>query len=297
VEGRKVPGDPFKAVTAGERFRPQARTWNALMDLARGQVAVPSGEPMPVDRAGLVLVQNGSGEDLERYGVLGISGLVFDADDDLDAFHSNSALTGVKPTAAHRGLFVVVVEPIAVTDCGYARMAGATPVLVNVVDEGDAYADVEDVAAYACKRLKSGVRGVARILWKQEGTGEKWAYVHFPVASPTVLGGKVVGVRGLDDDEWPGFEDAQEFISHLVVQSCPLGGGTAGEEEFYVKATANPAAAHIGYKDIAVADVIGWTPTWSVEQVPGAAVGTYFYGYLVEHAGLNGATQTAVLLT
>jgi hypothetical protein len=295
-----VPGDPFKAVTAGERFRPQARTWNALMDLARGQVAVPSGEPMPVDRAGLVLVQNGSGEDLERYGVLGISGLVFDADDDLDAFHSNSALTGVKPTAAHRGLFVVVVEPIANGDYGYARMAGATPILVNVVDEGDTYADIEDDTAHVCIRLKSDLRGAARILWKQAGTGERWAYVHFPLDSPPIVGGKVIsgGLRNTTNTAWTGFATAGEFISHLVVNPCTLaGGGVDATKELYIKATANPGVAHVGYRDIAAADVIAWIPARSDEQVPGAATGTYFDGYLVEHAGLDGATQTAVLLT
>lgn len=292
-----MPGDPFKAVTAGERFRPQARTWNALMDLARGQVAVPSGESWPVDRAGLVLVQNGSGEDLERYGVLGISGLVFDADDDLDAFHSNSALTGVKPTAAHRGMFVVVVEPIANNEYGYARMAGATAVLVNVVDEGDTYADIEDDTAHVCIRLKSDLRGAARILWKQEGTGEKWAYVHFPVASPTVLGGKVVsgGVRNTANAAWQSFILAGEaFISHLVVHACdPDGSNVRTDRDCYVKAQADPDTAPSGYERISEDDVILWTPTGQgLDVVPGTDPVLYFDGYLLPVAGAGGAQLT-----
>jgi hypothetical protein len=292
-----VPGDPFKAVTAGERFRPQARTWNALMDLARGQVAVPGGQPMPVDRAGLVLVENGSGEDLDRYGVLGISGLIFDADDDLDAFHNNSALTGEKPTAAHRGLFVVAVEPIAINDYGYARVAGATPVLVNVIDEGDAYADVEDEAAYACKRLKSGLRGVARILWKQEGTGEKWAYVHFPVASPTVLGGKVVtgGIRNEANVAWQGFAtESEAFISHVVVHACdPDGSNERTGRDCYVKAVTNPHYAPSGYLNIVAGDVILWMPTGQGQDfVPSVEPLIPFDGYLLAVAGKSGAQLT-----
>ena len=118
-------------------------------------------------------------------------------------------------------------------------------------------------------------------------------------ASP-IVGGKVQqgGVRALDDDPWPGFEDAGEFISHLIVKRCPLGGGDVlGDREYYVKATADPAGAHAGYCDVAEGDVVGWIRTRSDEAVPGAEEGVTFDGYLVAHAGLDGAAMTAVLLT
>ena len=52
---------------------------------------------------------------------------------------------------------------------------------IDVQDEEDEYADVADAEA---GRLKSGLRGAAQILWKESGTGEKWAVVRVGPSPP-----------------------------------------------------------------------------------------------------------------
>jgi hypothetical protein len=293
-------GDPFKKVHPGQRLVIPAVAYNAFVDAAADRMADQfrsAGGPVACRPDAIVLVKNGAGEDLDRFGVLAISGLVFNADDNLDEFQNHAALAGQKPTAADRGLFVILQEPLIAGKIGRAKIAGVTPVLVDVVDEGDAYADVEPDPDYALTRLKSALSGAARILWKQSGTGEKWAYVHFPVASPAVLGGKVLtgGVRNTSNAAWQSFILAGEaFVSHLVVHACdPDGSNVRTGRDCYVKAQADPDTAPSGYERISEDDVILWTPTGQgLDPVPGTDPVLCFDGYLLAVAGASGAQLT-----
>ena len=78
------------------------------------------------------------------------------------------------PAAAdHIGNFVILLEPAA-GEIGRACISGVCPVRVDVNDEDDQFADVKDGEA---TMLESAPTGSARIIWKESGTGTKWAVV------------------------------------------------------------------------------------------------------------------------
>ena len=59
-----------------------------------------------------------------------------------------------------------------------AMALGLCPVKITVENEDHAFADVNDGEAAT---LKSTATGAAQILWKEDGTGEKWAVVRLGV--------------------------------------------------------------------------------------------------------------------
>ena len=60
------------------------------------------------------------------------------------------------------------------TPIARAVAVGMTAVKLNIVSSTDQYADIE-VGTTA--NLKSGSTGAAKIVWKESGTGLKWAIV------------------------------------------------------------------------------------------------------------------------
>lgn len=121
----------------------------------------------------VVLVRNDSGAAAARFGILGVSGPIITPTVNLEEFKRRVALSGVAPTADHEDAFVVLLEPLAAGAVGEAVISGAVQVAVDVAAESDTTCGA--VASDAAK-LKSGV-GSNRILWKEAGTGTKWAVV------------------------------------------------------------------------------------------------------------------------
>lgn len=153
-----------------------AGSWNTMVDSAIGFVrgrrqgfagAGPAGSP-----AGPVRIQNASGADVARFGILRASGLVFEAADNLTAFlGAGWLLKGDKPAGAKDAL-VVASEPIAAGKIGWGVAMGFTPVQVDVGGESHAFAKpIKDDAT----KLKSAGSGPVRLLYKEAGTGVKWA--------------------------------------------------------------------------------------------------------------------------
>ena len=104
--------------------------------------------------ADMVLVKNTSGADRARFEILGISAPVFTPTDNLEEFRNRVVLSGV------------------------------CPVKVDVANANHWHADIADNSA---ANLKSGGGGAAQILWKESGTGVKWAVVRLGRWSPTVF--------------------------------------------------------------------------------------------------------------
>jgi len=175
----------MKRAQRGEPLSIPASAYNAFVDAAEGfkaSAGVPAATaPLLRDNPNLALVRNDSGGDIARFGVLGVdSPLVFDADT-LAEFQGRVAVSGVTPTAEHENNYVVCIEPIPDGATGYAVISGVTPALLYVTSESDGYAAA---AAGDDTRLVTGARGNARILWKDSGTGEKWAVVRWPDYGP-----------------------------------------------------------------------------------------------------------------
>ncbi|MCC7408881.1 MAG: hypothetical protein IT442_12470 [Phycisphaeraceae bacterium] len=176
-----MAGDPFKKVRPGETLTIPAAAYNAMLDAAmsnrQGQAmgAGPGpGSAMATPTSTTVLIKNNSGVARNQFDVLGIDGALFDPATALESFKRQVVLKGVVPTADHTGKFVVLQEPARVGGIARACLLGATVARVNVTTESLTYADV--LASDATK-LQTVSSGKAAIVWKQTGTGVKWAIV------------------------------------------------------------------------------------------------------------------------
>ncbi|MHC4715344.1 MAG: hypothetical protein ACYS5V_00075 [Planctomycetota bacterium] len=172
--------DPFRKYKEGERFERgiPAGAWNAFVDAAaahRQRSLSGVGDGLLAQQATTTLVQNNTGGDLTQFSIVALDGVVFGPSDDLDEFKQNFALKGVVPNANyHTGEFAVLQEPIESGDLGWAVLSGITVCKVNVLKE---WMQRADVAWGTTSRLETCMHGAAQILYKESGTGEKWAVV------------------------------------------------------------------------------------------------------------------------
>ena len=174
----------LRKVRSGQKLSIPAGAYNAFIDAAAdyqrrtagiGQKAEPS-----LRQAGIVLIRNDSGSDQNRLAVLGIDSPIIGPTSNEDEFKNRVALSCVTPAAdTHEGRFVILLEPIAVGKIGRAYAAGICPARVQVKDEDHWFADVKD-GETSC--LESRASGAAQILWKEAGTGLKWAIVRLSAA-------------------------------------------------------------------------------------------------------------------
>jgi hypothetical protein len=108
----------------------------------------------------------------------------------------------------HGSRFCILQEPIKKGQYGKAMIQGTSPVKVKVEDEDHEYACLEMEEA---GHLLSCFEGEARILWKEDGEGEVWAVVQFPVydgqrilvindSGETIKDGYACMIDGTDED-------------------------------------------------------------------------------------------------
>ncbi len=135
----------------------------------------------------IVRVKNSSGTDRGRFEVLGVDGSVFTPTDNLGQFQNAIYLDGKKPTASHLGKFVVLCQPLPSEAIGWAWVAGACVVKVDFGYDSQPFADVKD----GDTGLLLGGEGGVQVLWKEEGTGSKWAVVRLGSPAYPKLFGKL----------------------------------------------------------------------------------------------------------
>lgn len=163
----------IRKVARGDKLRIPADAWNAIADAVNARQAINAGADGRNLNADVVLVRNDSGGDCERYDILGLDDVAISPTDNLAAFCEQIAFSGVTPVhATHANRIAVLQEPVASGAVGKAVVSRPTAVLINVTVEHDWTAGVDDADA---SRLTSG--GQIPILWKESGTGEKWAIV------------------------------------------------------------------------------------------------------------------------
>jgi len=170
--------DQFKKVRPGDRLEIPARTFNAFIDAARDlqqrrHDRRSRAEPC-FPHTGIVLVANHSGQDRSRFDVLGLEGPIVSPEDNLVEFERRPTFRGVRPSTAHRGRFVVLLEPLDAGRIGRAVVAGVSVVRLRVDDPLDGCCEIEP---RQCHHLRSCLDGSAQILWKQHSGGTCWAIV------------------------------------------------------------------------------------------------------------------------
>lgn len=173
-------GDTGKA-TPGAPLRIPASTWNTLVEVARRQEGLPGQDGDPV-APGVVLVRNDCGADVDRFGVLIITGLVFERADNAKAFDAanNWVFRADKAgeVGTSGGTLVITQEPIASGKIGLAMIRGLTPVKVDVAVAGQ---DTAGPISGETGKLQAG-GGSIRLVYVESGTGSgKWGVVQLPI--------------------------------------------------------------------------------------------------------------------
>lgn len=192
--------DPFSTVRTGEPFRPRAAAWNKLVELARrdaqgGTRATASGATLREDQS-LIRVRNSTGGLMPRWSVVGLGAPVFEPahgtpDTIPQDYAENLALKGETPAVGtHEGRFAVLVEPLPDGAIGYAVASGMTAAIVNVGDSSHKFAEIP---ASASPWLRSADAGGAQIIWKEAGTGERFAVLR--IGAPSAPAGTTKLVR------------------------------------------------------------------------------------------------------
>jgi len=162
----------IQKVQPGQRMQIPAAAYNAFVDAANSTKAamLRGGQDAGNLGAGAVLVRNATGGDLGRFSIVGIDGPVISPADNLTEFQNRIVLSGVGP---YSGQFAVLLEPLKAGAIGRACVSGECVCKVNVTDAGHQFAE----ATTDPTRLESAASGSAAILYKEGGTGEKWAVV------------------------------------------------------------------------------------------------------------------------
>ena len=171
-------GDKFQTVQAGERIGISAGTWNAMLEAAKSheqrKFNVTSESDPLLRQADICKVLSEAATNLPRFAVVGIEGPLISPADNLTEFQSRAAFRVGVPTSASVGKFAILTEPIPAGRIGRAWVSGVCPAQVFVTDGSHQYCDAAEGATTA---LKSDCFGSARILWRELGTGLRWALI------------------------------------------------------------------------------------------------------------------------
>lgn len=180
-------------VQRGTAFRDvlTADTWNGFVDAAndyrrrgmRLNIAQPRGYET---QNSTVMIQNNSGSDLDQGHILAMGAPLIGPTANLTEFKARSGWAGATPTLADHGKFVVLAEPIANTKIGLGIIAGIAVARVNFQIETLDRCDVGTTTQY----LDAKPEGTAQVLWKESGTGQKWAAIRLGALRDAMVVGK-----------------------------------------------------------------------------------------------------------
>lgn len=196
-----------------DRLRIRATDWNAINRAARrvNQTGVDLGGQSPsllATSPTTALARNTGDEAIPRWGAVLCSGPVVLPDDNEAEWGMRLALDVAIPTAVDQWSWAAVATtPIAAGKFGRVCVSGAVQSIVVVLDEDHRFAELADDEQY----LQSAVAGPCRILWKEDGTGEKRAIV---AVNGGVMGGAVVSgtIASVTEDEDPATLGFQGYI-------------------------------------------------------------------------------------
>lgn len=184
----------------GPQGRLTAEAFNAFIDAALAAKRRDPGQTLlhqPLTEACLFPVLNDTGGNLDRFAAVGLTEPIILPADNLDEFKSQIAFRVRVPTADDTGgRFALLQEPLVDGAIGMAAIAGVSICQVyasNSTEEAYRFADAIDaVSAYLGAQATAGVP----ILYRQAGTGAKWAIVRLGA----VGGDPWFHVGVLDDD-------------------------------------------------------------------------------------------------
>jgi hypothetical protein len=177
----------FEHKTTGQPLQIFAAEYNACLDAAKAyqKGLMHIGSESNAIQSTTMLVKNSSGTDVPLGGVLALDAPLISPTDNLTEFQTNLALNGLLPDWTHSDKLAIAAEYIVNGQIGKMIIDGIAVCQVYVNYELDKYADMSHSAtgANAVNYLYSGGTG-AQILWKESGTGAKWAVINMNHVSP-----------------------------------------------------------------------------------------------------------------
>jgi len=190
-----MTGDPLHKVRTGDPLKIPADAYNAFVDSAiahqanqRNTVAYAHHEQ---HQRGVVLVRNDAGISLPAHHALAITGVLIepDANDHERTFQSRTPITGnIANNASNPLAFVVTQQQIEPGKLGLCVITGTSPALVHVLNPSDTTCELRAGET----ALVSSPIGGAPILWKEPGTGERWAVIE--LGRPSL--GRITAILG-----------------------------------------------------------------------------------------------------
>ena len=116
----------LEKVGTGQRFRPRTDTWNALIDAARYVQDRALSQGSSAERLGedAIAVRNASDFDVPRYGLLWLTGSVFEG-----------LVLATRPGHPFLANLAIAAEPIAAGEVGRAWNDGQHPLRIDGWDE------------------------------------------------------------------------------------------------------------------------------------------------------------------
>ena len=170
-------------------FLPKA---NQAIDAMNELTGVPGQRGRPVIQTydGKVRVKNTTVSTVPKFGILKLGDVFYDTSDavGIKEFKQQLVLLGEAPEVAQP--FGVLQHPMEAGVTGVAVVIGLTQVKIAVSDAAHEYAVVTDAET---GKLASANHGPARIVWKETGTGDKWAVVEL-LGEPQVLTAKITAL-------------------------------------------------------------------------------------------------------
>lgn len=142
-----------------------------MIDAARahvdGQLNQGNQSELAFRQADIIKVRNQSGQDVDRFSVLGIDQPIISPTDNSREFKNQIAINAVIPTANHAGQFVVLLEPLKAGAIGRAWVSGVCPARVHMSAAWHTHVDIESTNV---NELVSRPDGGAQILWRGVGS-------------------------------------------------------------------------------------------------------------------------------
>ncbi|GHT12339.1 hypothetical protein FACS1894170_07040 [Planctomycetales bacterium] len=183
--------DPLQHVQTGDPIR--ADMLNAVIDgarIARNSLKTGGGAIDGFHSTNTTLrVSNATGGDLKRFSIVALAEPIYFSTEATSSFFTEPAFRGTVPTEWTNG-FAILQKPALPNQIVPACVTGVSVAKLTVINESDEFASPGN----STETLLTGPQGLARILWKESGSGERWGLVQFPVggAEKEVLYGVVM---------------------------------------------------------------------------------------------------------
>lgn len=211
-------------VVSGDRLRISADDWNAITDatkVVQRSMLTGGSQLIGGNDSNVVSIKNASATDVDRFGILAVTGFLFNPDSDVFNINwqNRISVTGNIPTSGDLGNFAVCLEPIKAGKVGRAAIGGLVPAKVKMLSESDRFADVLDGSG---AMLQSGA-GTARIRALQPQANrtvadEAWCYIQIGLESIIRPRLRITGSAAVVANIWAysGIEQSPSFSGGRV---------------------------------------------------------------------------------